>query len=266
MAGKIQTAAKNMPNRSNREHDSMELQQILHPVSLTPSGMWMDSNAFKMAQREATLLSTSSIVPKEYQGNMSNCFIALDMAIRVNMSPMMVMQNLYIINGRPSWSSQFIIALINRSGRYKTELQFEISGKGDTLSCYAWAEDQNGHKTEGPIVTMAMAKAEGWVSKNGSKWKTMPEIMIRYRAASFFGRFNCPDLLMGISYSNDEIIEGIEGEDYIIMTEEQPIESNEVIHDEDVTIAPETGEITEQEAQIDGQMNITEAMTEVANE
>ena len=61
----------------------------------------------------------------------------------INTSPMMVMQNLYIVNGRPAWSSQWIIAMINSSRRYKTELQFEFGrDKADGgLSCRAWAED-----------------------------------------------------------------------------------------------------------------------------
>ena len=98
--------------------------------------------------------------------------------------------------------------MINSSHRYKTELQFDFGTADEDggLSCTAWAEDYSGHKVCGPKVTMKMAKDEGWVSKNGSKWKTMPEVMIRYRAASFFGRMNCPDMIMGI-YSKDEVIE-----------------------------------------------------------
>src|SRR5699024_11596437 len=120
---------------------------------------------------------------------------------------MMVMQNLYVVNGRPAWSSQYIIAMINNSKKYKTEVQFEFEGKGDTMACTAFAEDYAGRVVKGPKITMTMAKAEGWVGKNGSKWKTMPEVMIRYRAASFFGRLNCPDLIMGL-YSTDEVMEG----------------------------------------------------------
>lgn len=45
---------------------------------------------------------------------------------------------------------------------------------------------------------MEMAKAEGWVGKSGSKWKTMPELMIRYRAAAFWGRLYVPEIMMGM--------------------------------------------------------------------
>lgn len=168
------------------------------------------SNAenFGMALKMASTLAKSTVVPKAYQGNEGNCLIAIEMAARINTSPMMVMQNLYIVNGNPAWSSQWIIAMINSSHRYKTELQFDFGNAEEDggLSCTAWAEDYSGHKVCGPKITMKMAKSEGWLDKNGSKWKTMPEVMIRYRAASFFGRVNCPDMIMGI-YSKDEVIE-----------------------------------------------------------
>ena len=54
------------------------------------------------------------------------------------------------------------------------------------------------------IMAMQMAKDEGWLGKNGSKWKTMPQLMLRYRAASFFSSLNCPELTMGI-YTKEEI-------------------------------------------------------------
>lgn len=170
--------------------------------------VFSNSESFNLALRMANGLAESTIIPKQFQRNVGNCMIAVEMAARLNMSPMMVMQNLYIVNGNPAWSSQWIIAMINKSGRYTTELQFEF-GHDDAdggLSCLAWAPDKNGRRVEGPKITMKMAQAEGWLGKTGSKWKTMPEVMIRYRAASFFGRANCPDLLMGI-YSQEEVID-----------------------------------------------------------
>lgn len=170
------------------------------------------AQGFELLQRVGKMYASATVIPKDYQNNLGNCMIAVEMAGRMHISPIMVMQNLYIVNGRPAWSSQYIIAMINQSKRYTTPLQFEMTGKGESLACYAWAEDHNGHKDIGPEITMTMAKAEGWVDRNGSKWKTMPEVMIRYRAASFFGRMYCSDLLMGI-YSRDEVIELEEGDD-----------------------------------------------------
>lgn len=169
------------------------------------------SQGFNTAVRMAQALSKSSIVPREYQGEagLGNAIVALEMSSRLNISPLMVMQNLYTtVNGRPAWSSQFIIAMINNSGKYKTELQFEFvnEDKGDERGCYAYVVDRGGKRLVGPTITIKMAKDEGWYQRNGSKWKTMPEIMLRYRAASFFGRLYCPDLVMGL-YSREEVID-----------------------------------------------------------
>lgn len=198
---------------------------------------------FQVAQRMAQALASSTIVPKDYQDNLGNCIIALEMANRLNTSPMMVMQNLYIVNGRPAWSSQYIVAMINSSKKYKTELQYEMKGSGDSLECTAWAEDHTGHKVKGPTITMKMAKDEGWATRSGSKWKTMPEVMIRYRAASFFGRLNCPDMIMGI-YSTDEVIEMSPDQYHEVDSEVQQNQGQQPL---DIQVDKETGEVKEPE-------------------
>lgn len=177
---------------------------VLHENDNRNMGIWGDKESFVSAQRMAQALASGTMVPKEYQGNIGNCLIALDMADRLQLSPFAVMQSLYLVNGRPSWSSQFITTVINKSGRFRRPLNFEAQGKGKDLSCIAWTEDLEGNRVEGIEVTMKMAEDEGWISKSGSKWKTMPEQMIRYRAASFFGRLHCPDLIMGV-YAEDEV-------------------------------------------------------------
>ncbi|OTG80788.1 hypothetical protein B9T31_15925 [Acinetobacter sp. ANC 4558] len=167
----------------------------------------------------------------------SNCIIALNMAQRLGADPMMIMQNLYLVDGRPSWSSQFIIAAINSSGRY-SPLRFDITGGEEEIEipyattewvyskatnkkepvesnlvarvknykCVAWViEKATGERLESTPITMEMAVKEGWYQKNGSKWQSMPEQMLRYRAASFFGRIYAPDLLMGLRTQEEEI-------------------------------------------------------------
>lgn len=162
---------------------------------------------WELATKMAASLAKSTIVPKEFQNNANNALIAIEMASRLRTSPLMVMQHLYVVYGRPSWSAQYVIAMINGSGKYDMELQFEekADDKGKPHSCMCWTE-KDGRKVTGPVVTMDLAKAEGWYDKNGSKWKTMPQMMLRYRAASFFGRMNCPDLMMGM-YTREEVEE-----------------------------------------------------------
>lgn len=155
--------------------------------------------SFEDGQRIAKGLASSDLVPAAYKNNIPNTMIALEMANRLKISPFEVMQNLDIIKGKPSWSSTFIIASINSCGRFKP-LRFEFVGvsKSDDYGCRAYTEDLDGNKLIGPTVTWLMVKSEGWLSKTGSKWQTMPELMFQYRAASFFGRLYAPDILKGM--------------------------------------------------------------------
>lgn len=179
------------------------------------SSFFTNLEAFEAGQRICKMLSSSSLVPTIYQGNIANTFIALEMATRTGSSPLAVMQNLYIVHGRPGWSAQFVIAALNSCGKF-SPLRFEMTGEGDKRTCKAWAvEHGTGERLEGPPVSVEMAKAEGWYSKNGSKWQTMPELMLRYRAATFFGRLYAPDILMGMRTSEelqDSVDSGFEGD------------------------------------------------------
>ena len=170
-----------------------------------------DSESFKHVQRVAKLITSSNLVPENFRGdaNIGNAVIALNMSNRMGADVMAVMQNIYIVHGKPSWSSQFIIACVNSCGRY-SPLRFAVTGEGDDKTCVAWAVERgSGERLEGPPVSIAMAKAEGWFTKNGSKWKTMPDLMLRYRAATFFGRLYAPELLMGMQTDHEVIdIEG----------------------------------------------------------
>lgn len=154
------------------------------------------------AKAVAAELAKSDIIPKEFQNKPANCLIAVELANRLNANPFQVMQNMDVIYGRPSLRSTFIIACINNSGKIKGSLKFEIDVNSTKCRAYA-IEAETGEKLVGPLVTMEMAQAEGWLTKNGSKWKTMPDMMLRYRAATFFGRMFCPEILCGM-LSSDE--------------------------------------------------------------
>lgn len=158
-------------------------------------------DAFSDSQRVAKALTQSTLVPKEYQGNISNALVALDMAQRMQMNPLMVMQNLHIIHGRPAWSSKAMIAMFNQSGRFSAIGYKFVGDKGsDDYGCYATAKDlQSGEMVEGPTVTMGIAKAEGWLGKKGSKWKIMPDLMLRYRAGSWLVNTVAPDISFGLN-------------------------------------------------------------------
>lgn len=165
-------------------------------------------NSFEAAQRMATALSKSTLVPKEYQGNLSNCLIAIELSSRTGASVLMVMQNLYIVHGRPGWGAQFLIGTANTSGRF-TPLRFEWCGtKGkDDWGCRAIAKDRRtGEELIGAWITWGMAKAEGWSTKSGSKWQTMAEQMFMYRAGTFWTRVYAPEIGLGMQ-TREEIVD-----------------------------------------------------------
>lgn len=237
---------------------------------------FLNVESFEFSQRVANMLSNSTLVPEDYRaikrvkagkdsyGNMqyrdepnpnglSNCIIALNMANRMGADTLMIMQNLYLIEGRPSWSSQFIMASINSCGRFSA-LRFELENRGEKeveyqetvwenkrkstvtkkvkindVACVAWAtengtvipnfsiEDLKQYGSlykcckaygipllESSKISIEMAVKEGWYTKNGSKWQTMPEQMLKYRASSFFGRIYAPEILMGLRSAEEE--------------------------------------------------------------
>ena len=169
--------------------------------------------SFELLQRAAGLLCASSIVPKNYQGrdNLPNCVVALNMANRIGADPLMVMQSLYVVHGNPSWSAQFVIACFNQCGRYSTisyRWQNKPATQGvitDEWGCTAYATElATGGEVEGPLVTIKMAKTEGWYDKPGSKWKTIPELMLMYRAGAWLQRTHAPEISMGLRTAEEE--------------------------------------------------------------
>lgn len=179
-------------------------EEALATAPVTPAAglsVWNDSNMFAAAAKAAKVLAQSDLVPEgTYKGKPANCLIALDMANRMGMSPLNVMQNLYIVKGKPGWSGQFCIAATNASGKF-TPLEFVqlLNDDGSTKGYYAQATNiVTGKICTGAPVTWDMVKSEGWFDKPGSKWKTMPDQMFRYRAAAFFVRTFCPEVLNGL--------------------------------------------------------------------
>lgn len=165
----------------------------------------MNPKAMNHLVKIAKTLSSSSILPAQYRGNVANCFVACEMAARMDVSPLFVMQNLHVIEGRPSWSSSACIALINGCGLFR-DVRFNMVGEAGAPSrgCYISAvRVGTGEHVQGTTVTIQLAIDEGWMERKGSKWKTMPEQMLKYRAAAFFARIECPNVLMGFMLDDE---------------------------------------------------------------
>ena len=202
--------------------------QVAVPTAVT---MWNDTKMMAQAFKMARFLSTSAFVPDQYRNAPENCIVAIDLANRMGIAPLMVMQNLYVVKGKPSWSGSFCAAAINGSGRF-TPLEFNFVGKQGEPSwgCYAAAvRVSNGVRCYSDTITIAMAIAEGWLNKPGSKWKTMPMQMMMYRAAAFFARAHCSDILLGLpTYEEVQDTKGYtdENQTTVVTLEKQGGEGN----------------------------------------
>lgn len=201
------------------------------PAILPTVSPFSGLDAFEGAQRMAKALSASALVPDVYRGpdNIGSALIALEMSHRLGASVLMVMQNLHVIQGRPSWSATFLIASVNSSGKF-SPIRYKVRNIGpkdveytywegfkpnrvkktgkvriEDKGCIAWAKDlATGEIAEGPEVTIEMAVKEGWYTKNDSKWQTMADVMLRYRSAAFFSRLYAPEVTMGMQ-TRDEV-------------------------------------------------------------
>lgn len=179
--------------------DSTELAVQEQKYELS-SGTFATIANFKEIFDIGKMFASSTLVPQAYQGKPMDCTIAVDMANRMGVSPMMVMQNLYVVQGKPQWSGQACMSLINASGKYCNVRPVYFGDKGtDDRGCRIEAVCvDTGEVITGTDITIKMAKDEGWYGKSGSKWKTMPEQMLAYRAAAFFARVYIPNSLMGV--------------------------------------------------------------------
>lgn len=227
--------------------------------NVSPAGQLL--RQFETMQRIAKPFAESTIVPKQYQGNLGNCIIALDMAQRMNLPAFMVMKELYVVNGSPSWSAKFLVACIAKTGRF-TNIRYKKRPLGkigtikvqkvewvrdnaqsknvkktsmvdtdefkdvDNWECIAYAtEKATGEVLESAPVTIEMAILEGWYTKDGSKWLTMPMLMLEYRSAAFWQRVYAPEVSMGFPTKEEiEDTESVTDVEYEEVIDEAPAE------------------------------------------
>ena len=282
-------------------------QLAVQPAAQTTSVNFFDPNQFAVVQRMSNLFASSALVPDTYQvakvgkeQAVANCVIALDIATRIGAAPLMVMQNLVIIYGRPSWSSKFLISTVNTCGRFEP-LKFRFTEKGKMgkfnyieyekkwvnnpngkgyykteaitkefdgtkimdIECVAYTTTKGGKDVlESSPISLRMAVDEGWYTKNGSKWRTMPKQMLMYRAASFWTSAYAPELSMGMrTVEETQDIVYVEAEDVTgqVEAEKAANANRETISFDDTTaddvaagdapanVDTETGEIKQQE-------------------
>jgi hypothetical protein len=156
--------------------------------------------------RVASVFAKSALVPAQYRQKPEDCFIVMQMAIRMQVDPMMLMQNTYVVHGKPGMEAKLAIALVNSRGPFTGPIQWRFEGEGVKRKCTAYATHRGTRELCEASVTWDMAEKEGWTKKEGSKWLTMPDMMFRYRSATFLSRLYAPECLMGMSMI-DELLD-----------------------------------------------------------
>ena len=184
-------------------NEEKTLAVVEQATQLTTSSVWENKDQFNQLLRAAQMLSQTSIIPQSYQNKPQDCFVAIEMANRMGVSPMVVMQNMYVVKGKPSWAGQACTMLINSCGKFKDVKHIYTGEKGKpNRGCYVTATRiSDGSQVDGVEVTMQMAQSEGWTSN--SKWRNMPELMLAYRASAFFARVYCPEAMMGVQTAEE---------------------------------------------------------------
>lgn len=172
--------------------------------------MFLNEERFEFGYRIAKMLSISTMVPDHFRGNIGNCMIALNLAERLNMDVVGLMQTSYVVHGRPGFEAKLPIALFNaRTKVFIPPIKWETKGdfpKGEDAACRAYAIDK---ETKEPLygewIDFNLVKGMGWLDKKGpdgtkesNMWRNMPGQMYRYRSASFFINVYEPGLKMGI--------------------------------------------------------------------
>ena len=98
---------------------------------------FFDPTQFETMQRVCKMFANSELVPDMYKVSdknpidkaTANCMIAISIAMRIGADPLMIMQNMTPIYGRPAWSSKFLIATVNTCGRFNP-LQYRFTNLG----------------------------------------------------------------------------------------------------------------------------------------
>ena len=199
-------------DEQNKEQTALAVKEpTQNPNAVT---MWNDAKLYNQSLAMAQTLSKSEIIPQSYKGKPADCLIAIDIANRLGLSPAIVMQNSQCVRGNFTWKGSACKAMIDGCGRYQKTRYVYVGEEGkDSYGCYLEAIDNDGEIIKGVPVTIAMAKKEGWYNKDGSKWQTMSDLMLKYRAAAFFMRTECASIAMG--FLTTEEVEDIYGKQTI---------------------------------------------------
>lgn len=158
-------------------------------VDLSPKSL---DEAMKLAE----ILSDSSIVPKDFIGKPGNVLVAIQWGMELGLKPMQAMQNIAVINGRPSLWGDAVLALVLASPLCEYIEEWEENG---TAYCKV---KRRGKPEDIQQFGDEEAKKAGLIGKQGP-WAQYPQRMKKMRARSFAVRDNFADVLKGIQIAEE---------------------------------------------------------------
>lgn len=239
---------KDAESAAEQASKAKELSKELVVIDESEFSSYLDTAKYNQMWRVANTFASTQLIPKQYQGQPADCFIAIQMAVRLGVEPMMFMQSTYIVHGKPGMEAKLCIALINAKGPFTGPIQWRFEGKGKTRQCTAYATMKETGEVCESTVTRATVEAEGW-NKN-PKWQSMEDLMFQYRSASFLGRLYCPEVLMGMQtmdeledfneQSRKDVTPADFGDAAALSAEQKQLDQGSEVIEADPIVNPET--------------------------
>lgn len=186
-----------------------------------PLAFLHDGAALDHRYRLAKAFSMSGMVPPHFQGKPEACLVAMLYAEQLGEHPMLLFQEMSVINGRPNTSSRFAISRANKSGLLQGPITWKSKGQGDALEVTASASLRETGEVITATVTMKEAAADGWT--RNPKYKSIPEQMLRWRAATRLINLYIPEVLFGLGVKEEV--------EQVTVRDSTPVSSGSVVAD-----------------------------------
>lgn len=161
-----------------------------------PAAFDLSPQTFEQALTFSQYLADSDMVPKDFKGKPGNCLVAIQWGMEIGLKPLQAMQNIAVINGRPSLWGDAVIALARNSPM----CEYIVETCTDTLA--TCKVKRRGEPEQIRTFGMEDASKAGLKGKQGP-WAQYPKRMMQMRARAFAIRDVFPDVLKGLPVAEE---------------------------------------------------------------
>lgn len=173
------------------------------PQTIDRQNIGIIPKTFEDGWRFSKLIASSDLAPKDYRDKPANVLVAIQMGAELGLSPMAALQNIAVINGRPSLWGDAALAVVQVHPGYVTHKEY-FEGTGDSKTA-VFEITRKGHDLHVTKFSIADAKKAGLWDKKPSPWQTYPDRMLQMRARGFGLRDKFADALRGLSIAEEAI-------------------------------------------------------------